>query len=97
MSALKVTPEQLQTLGGACGRTASDVRGSHGTLRSQLTPILGSDWSGAASTRFQELFAQFDSSARSLSEALEGIGHLLGSAGRSYADVEIAIAGSFAT
>jgi WXG100 family type VII secretion target len=97
MSGLKVTPEQLQTLGSACGRTAGEVRGSHGSLRGQLSPIMaGSDWSGAAAARFAELYAQFDSSASSMTEALDGIGQMLNTAGRAYAEVEVNIAGSFA-
>ena len=95
MPGFSVTPEQLQTLGGTCGRTAGDIRGAHGSLRSQLQPVVGSQWTGAAATRFAELYQQFDTSAASLTEALEGIGQLLTGAGASYADVEGRIASSF--
>ncbi|MCU1689456.1 MAG: hypothetical protein JWN61_1874 [Pseudonocardiales bacterium] len=96
MPGFSVTPEQLQTLGSTCGRTAGDVRGAHSALRSQLQPVVGSQWTGAAAARFAELFAQFDTSAASLTEALDGIGQLLTGAGASYADVEVRIASSFA-
>jgi WXG100 family type VII secretion target len=96
MPGFSVTPEQLQTLGATCGRTAGEVRGAHGALRSQLQPVVGSQWTGAAAARFADLFAQFDTSAASLTEALEGIGQLLVGAGASYADVEVRIASSFA-
>jgi WXG100 family type VII secretion target len=96
MSDFKVSPEQLQSLGAQCGATAGSVRDSHGSLRAQLTPLFGVEWSGAASARFTELFSQFETSAASLTEALDGIGALLASAGRAYADVEQSIAGSFA-
>jgi WXG100 family type VII secretion target len=96
MSGFSVTPEQLQGLGATCSRTAGEVRGSHGALRSQLSPVVGSQWTGAAAARFSELYEQFDKSAASLTEALGGIGQLLNGAGASYADVETRIAGSFA-
>jgi WXG100 family type VII secretion target len=96
MSGFSVTPEQLQSLGATCGRTAGEVRGSHGSLRAQLSPVVGSQWTGAAATRFAELYSQFDTSAASLTEALDGIGQLLAGAAASYADVETRIASSFA-
>ncbi len=65
------------------------------TLRSQLSPLFGTDWTGAAAAQFGSLYDQFDQHARGLSDALDGIGQLLGKAGSSYADVEAQIASSF--
>jgi WXG100 family type VII secretion target len=95
MSGFKVTPQQLSSLGGTCNRTATDVRGQHTALKAQLTPLFGSDWSGAAAAQFAELYEQFDSNALGMSAALDGIGRLLGQAGQSYAAVEQQIASSF--
>jgi WXG100 family type VII secretion target len=95
MAGFKVTPQQLTGLGGSCNRTAGDVRGQHGALKSQLSPLFGADWSGAAAGQFAQLYEQFDSNAQGLSAALEGIGRLLGQAGQSYAAVEQQIAASF--
>lgn len=95
MSGFKVSPEQLQTLGGQCGSTATAVRESHGALRSQLQPLMGTEWTGVAQVRFAELYQQFEASAGALTEALDGIGQLLGTAGRNYASAEESIAGSF--
>ncbi len=92
---LKVTPAQLQSLSGSVGRTSSDVRGSHQSLKGQLAPLFGADWSGAAAARFTALYDQFDQHAKGLSDALDGIGQLLNRAGSSYADVEQQIAASF--
>jgi WXG100 family type VII secretion target len=92
---LKVTPQQLDALGGTCNRTATDVRSQHATLRSQLTPLFGADWSGAAAAQFTALYEQFNSNALGLTEALDGIGRLLAQAGQSYAAVEQQIAASF--
>jgi WXG100 family type VII secretion target len=94
-SGLKVTPEQLQTLGATVAAVSAEVRGSHHNLASQLAPICGGDWSGAAAGQFTALFGQFEQHATGLSEALDGIGQLLGRAGLTYAEVEQQIAASF--
>jgi WXG100 family type VII secretion target len=95
MAGFKVTPQQLTSLGGSCSRTASDVRGQHATLKAQLSPLFGTDWSGSAAAQFSQLYEQFNSNAQGMSQALEGIGRLLGQAGQSYASVEQQIASSF--
>ena len=92
---LKVSPEQLTALGGTCNRTATDVRGQHATLKSQLTPLFGADWSGTAAAQFAALYEQFNKNAQGLTAALDGIGRLLSQAGASYASVEEQIAASF--
>ncbi len=95
MAGFKVTPQQLSTLGVTCGRTATEVRGQHSSLRGQLSPLFGAEWSGSAAAQFTELYDQFNSNAQGLGEALEGIGRLLGQAGQSYASVEQQITSSF--
>ncbi len=95
VTGLKVSPQQLTALGGGCHRTATDVRGQHSTLKSQLSPLFGSDWSGAAAAQFAELYEQFNKNAEGLSAALDGIGRVLAQAGQSYAEVEQQIASSF--
>ena len=95
MTGLRVTPEQLETLGGTVGRVSADVRGQHQNLRGQLAPLFGSDWSGPAAAQFSALYQQFDTHARGMSDALDGIGQLLRRAGVTYADVEQQIAASF--
>lgn len=92
---LKVTPEQLQALSGTVVKTAGDVDGMHKALKGQLSPLFGADWSGTASGQFQTLYEQFDRNATGLTQALEGIGKLLGAAGQSYAQAEQQIASSF--
>jgi WXG100 family type VII secretion target len=95
MTVLKVTPAQLQTLGATTARVSADVRGQHQQLRGQLTPLFGADWSGAAAAQFTALYQQFDTHARGLSDALDGIGALLRRAGTAYADVEQQVAAFF--
>ena len=95
MSALRVTPDQLQTMSGGVARTSGDIRGMQQSLRGQLSPLFGADWTGAAAAQFAALYDQFDQHARGLSDALDGIGQLLGRAGSAYAEVEQQIAASF--
>jgi WXG100 family type VII secretion target len=95
MSSLRVTPAQLQSLGGVVHRTSGEVRGHHHSLKAQLAPLFGADWSGAAAAQFTALYDEFDGHARGLADALDGIGRLLERAGVSYAEVEQQIAASF--
>ena len=95
MSGLRVSPAQLETLGGTVTRVSHDVRAQHHALRGQLSPLFGADWSGAAAAQFAALYEQFDAHARGLSDALDGVGQLLARAGAAYAEVEQQIAASF--
>ena len=95
MSNIKVTPAQLEALGGTTHRVCAQVRGEHQNLRTQLTPLFGADWSGAAAAQFTQLFENFDQHAKGLCDALDGICMLLVRAGSTYAEVEQQIAASF--
>jgi WXG100 family type VII secretion target len=95
MSSLKVTPGQLQSMSGSVARTTGEVRAQQQSLKSQLAPLFGADWAGAAAAQFTALYQQFDQHATGLSNALDGIGQLLGRAGLAYAEVEEQIAASF--
>lgn len=95
MTGFRVTPTQLQSMSGTVARVSGEIRGQHGTLKTQLDPLFGSDWSGAAANQFAALYAQFDQSAKAMSDALDGIGQLLNRAGAAYADVESQITASF--
>jgi WXG100 family type VII secretion target len=71
------------------------MRGMQQSLRAQLSPLFGADWTGAAGAQFTALYDQFDQHARGLLDALDGIGALLARAGTAYAEVEQQIAASF--
>ena len=92
---LRVTPEQLQAMAGTVSKTAADQRAATQTLRSQLSPLFGAEWSGSASAQFTTLFDQFARHSQGMADALEGIGQLLSRAGTAYADVENQITASF--
>jgi WXG100 family type VII secretion target len=95
VSSLKVTPTQLEALGGTTHRVCADVRGQHQSLKAQLSPLFGAEWVGAASAQFAVLYENFDQHAKGLCDALDGIGALLVRAGASYAEVEQQVAASF--
>jgi WXG100 family type VII secretion target len=95
MSSLRVTPAQLEALGTTTHRVSAEVRGEHQHLTSQLGPLFGADWVGAAAAQFGQLYENFDQHAKGLCDALDGIGALLVRAGANYADVEQQIAASF--
>ncbi len=69
--------------------------GEHQGLKSQLSPLFGADWSGAAAAQFTALYEQFDRSATGMSDALDGIAALLARAAITYSEAETAIAASF--
>jgi WXG100 family type VII secretion target len=95
MAGLTVAPEQLTALAGQVSKSAGEIQGMHQGLKTNLSPLMGMDWKGAASAQFTQLYNQFDKSAQSLNEALVGIGRLIDGAGRAYADAEHQIAGTF--
>lgn len=95
MTGLRVTPAQLEALGGTIARISTEVRSQHHSLTAQLTPLFGAEWSGQAAAQFHTLYEQFDQHAKGLSDALDGIGQVLGRAGQAYAEVEQQIAASF--
>ena len=95
VSVLRVTPDQLQVMSSGVARTSAEVRGQQQSLKAQLSPLFGTDWAGTAAAQFASLYEQFDQHALGLSNALDGIGLLLGRAGQAYAEVESQVAASF--
>lgn len=95
MTTLRVTPGQLQALGGTTHRVCADVRGEHQSLKGQLSPLFGVEWAGVAAGQFETLYESFDQHARGLADALDGIAALLVRAGCHYADAEQQIAATF--
>jgi WXG100 family type VII secretion target len=95
VSSLKVTPSQLEALGGTTHRVSADVRGEHQNLKSQLSPLFGAEWTGAAAAQFAGLYDNFDQHAKGLCDALDGIGAMLVRAGSNYAETEQSVAAMF--
>jgi 6 kDa early secretory antigenic target len=92
MGVLKVTSEQLASLSSQVGGGSAEIESQLGTLRSAVAP-LATDWEGAASARFQELWDEWQKSAAGLKDALDGISRLLASAATTYRDAEDQVVG----
>ncbi len=91
---IKVTPEQLLSVGGQLKAGASNIEQINQQLQSQVAP-LGSDWAGVAQARFQELWMEWQKSSQGIQHALQGISELMNQASANYADTETAVATSF--
>jgi WXG100 family type VII secretion target len=87
MALLKVTSEQLQSLSAQVATGSSEIESQLNGLRSQLLP-LATDWEGAASGRFQELWDEWQKSAAGIKDSLDGISQLLAAAATTYRDAE---------
>jgi early secretory antigenic target protein ESAT-6 len=91
---IRVTPEQLQQVSTQLTAGAGNVDATLAQLASQVAP-LGSDWAGVAQVRFQQLWMEWQTNARGLQEALNGIAQLMGQAAANYESTEQSIATSF--
>lgn len=91
---IRVTPEQLLSVGGQLNAGASNIEQINQQLQSQVAP-LGSDWAGVAQARFQELWMEWQRSSKGIQHALQGISQLMNQASANYDETEKAIAHSF--
>lgn len=91
---IKVTPEQLQSVAGQLAAGAAQIETTLGQLAGQVAP-LGSDWAGGAQQRFETLWAEWQSSARNLHQALEGTSTMMRGAGTSFATHDSEVAATF--
>lgn len=81
------TTEELQRAAQQVAQVNEQVQAQLCALRNQLAPLAGA-WRGEASTAFQGLMARWDSDARTLNQALRGIGEAIQGSGRSYQRAE---------
>ncbi|MCA1674834.1 MAG: WXG100 family type VII secretion target [Actinobacteria bacterium] len=79
--------EEMQAAANHVHEVNESVQGQLSSLRNQLAPLAGA-WKGQASTAFQTLMTRWDTNARSLNEALRGIGESIQSSGTTYAQQE---------
>jgi WXG100 family type VII secretion target len=91
---IRVTPEQLQSIGAQLNAGAANIESINSQLQSQVAP-LGSDWAGTAQVRFQALWEEWRRSAQGIQEALHGISQMMGTASANYADTEAQNASMF--
>lgn len=94
MSAFQVTPEVLAQVSTQLTSGAQNIDQILNSLRAQVSPIRDT-WKGSAQTSFEALWTEWQTSAKNLHEALNGIARLTGQASQSYAETEQQIAGAF--
>ena len=77
------TTEEMHRAAGHVFAVNDAVQSELVTLRGRLVP-LSAAWRGDAATAFAGLMNRWDADARSLNEALRGIGEALGGTGAGY-------------
>jgi WXG100 family type VII secretion target len=75
--------EEMQRAGKHVFTVNDTVQADLATLRSRLVPLAGA-WRGDAAAAFTTLMARWDAEAKSLNDALRGIGDAIQGSGVSY-------------
>ncbi|WP_300017203.1 WXG100 family type VII secretion target [Pseudonocardia sp.] len=83
MEGFHATPEEMGRASALASTTYDEVRAELGVLRSRVGDV-AAGWSGDAFGRFTAVMRQWDDSARSLTEALDGIATALRTSGAAY-------------
>ena len=91
---LSVTWQELSSASNKITSAEGEIRTKLGQLRS-LVDGLGGTWQGAASGAYNQLYSNWDKSANSLFESLNGIAKMLGQAATSYEQTETQIKSGF--
>ena len=82
---MKVDIATLNHMAGQCRAEAADTAGRHATLSSSINTSVLDGWTDSqAAVQFTELYEQWRVSAQGVSDALTGMGALLGSVAASY-------------
>jgi 6 kDa early secretory antigenic target len=96
MANITVTPEQLSSISQQLTSGAGTIEGTLTQLGNLVSP-LHSEWQGAAQAAFENLWNEWQTSARNLHDALTGIARLTGQAAANYEQTEQGIASSFSS
>jgi WXG100 family type VII secretion target len=88
MALIKVTSEDLANASVQLSTGSQEIDTQLNTMHNLVQELVNSDWQGAASSSFENLYHEWDVSAANLRQALDGISKLLGQAASSYASTE---------
>ncbi|GAA3657902.1 WXG100 family type VII secretion target [Microbacterium marinilacus] len=94
MAVFTVDTDSVLAANGQVLASAERLRGESAALSGQLAG-LRSQWTGAAAGAFEGTLEQWKAAQRSVEDALDAIGRLLGNAGAQYAETERLTAGMF--
>lgn len=82
---MKVDIATLQSMAGQCRNEAAESTARQATLSGNINTSVLDGWTDSqAAVQFTQLYEQWRRSAQSLSDALNGMGGLLGSVAGSY-------------
>jgi len=88
MALIKVTSEDLATVAAQLSSGSEEIDSQLARMRGLVQGLVASDWQGAASSAFDSLYQQWNTSAANLREALDGISRLASNAATAYANTE---------
>jgi WXG100 family type VII secretion target len=88
MSLIKVTSEDLANASAQLNSGSQEIDAQLGSMHSLVQELVAGDWQGAASSSFESLYQEWNTSAANLRQALEGISRLLSNAASAYASTE---------
>lgn len=88
MALIKVTSEDLANASAQLSSGSQEIDAQLSTMHSLVQELVASDWQGAASSSFESLYQEWNTSAANLREALNGISRLLSNAASAYASTE---------
>ena len=91
---LQVTWQNLSDVGGKVSSGKADITQQLNGLKSAIDN-LGGSWQGAASSAYNQLYQQWNTSATSLFESLEGIATMLKQAATTYEQTEMQLKSGF--
>jgi WXG100 family type VII secretion target len=88
MALIKVTSEDLANASTQLSTGSQEIDSQLSAMHKLVQELVASDWQGAASSSFESLYAEWNTSAANLREALDGISKLLANAASAYASTE---------
>src|ERR1039457_3162398 len=88
MALIRVTPEDLANASAQLRSGSQEIDSQLTTMQNLVQELVASDWQGAASSSFESLYQERNTSAANLRQALDGISKLLAHAASSYAATE---------
>jgi WXG100 family type VII secretion target len=95
MAIIKVTSEDLHATSASLKSAAETIKNTSEQAKSQVEGLVQGDWTGTASSAFDQAFMQWKSGADQVDQALNRIGELLNNAAQSYETTEQNITSSF--
>jgi WXG100 family type VII secretion target len=88
MALIRVTSEDLANASVQLSSGSQEIDAQLGRMHGLVQDLVSSDWQGAASSSFESLYQEWNTSAANLREALDGISKLLANAATTYATTE---------